>query len=457
MRTVFISDKTLCVPKEQGKQPLTFRERTSIAKRLEEMGVDAIILPQMERVREETIMNRTICTAATGVVVKIATGITQESVAQAWECVKDAKKPCLQVVIPISTVQMEYQYHKKAPAMLAMLASLVKDAAALCPCVEVVATDASRAEEGFLAQVCQTAKENGACAVTLCDNAGVWMPEDMQGVVAEAKGADVAVYICPSNTLHMATAVAMAALKAGADGVVTATSQDALSVEALCDVLTAKGESIGVTCGLSATEIHRDMEDLQADGLAGITAKAEGDHRVRLTLDSTLADVLASATALGYDLSEGDAGLVAAEVRRMADHKPYIGARDLEAIIATTAMQVPSTYHLDSYVCTSGNIVPAMAQITLTHGGESTSGVSRGDGPIDAAFMAIEQIIGHHYELDDFQIQAVTEGRGAIGSALVKLRSGGKLYSGSGVSTDIIGASIRAYVNALNKIVYEEA
>ena len=85
------------------------------------------------------------------------------------------------------------------------------------------------------------------------------------------------------------------------------------------------------------------------------------------------------------------------------------------------------------------------------------SGVSQGDGPIDAAFMAIEQIIGHHYELDDFQIQAVTEGRGAIGSALVKLRSGGKLYSGSGVSTDIIGASIRAYLNALNKIVYEEA
>ena len=70
--------------------------------------------------------------------------------------------------------------------------------------------------------------------------------------------------------------------------------------------------------------------------------------------------------------------------------------------------------------------------------------------------MAIEQIIGHHYELDDFQIKSVTEGREAMGSALVKLRSGGKLYSGNGISTDIIGASIRAYVTALNKIVYEE-
>lgn len=77
-------------------------------------------------------------------------------------------------------------------------------------------------------------------------------------------------------------------------------------------------------------------------------------------------------------------------------------------------------------------------------------------GPIDAAFMAIEQVVGHHYELDDFQIQAVTEGHEAMGQALVKLRSDGKLYSGSGISTDIITASVRAYLNALNKIVYEE-
>ena len=80
-----------------------------------------------------------------------------------------------------------------------------------------------------------------------------------------------------------------------------------------------------------------------------------------------------------------------------------------------------------------------------------------GDGPIDAAFRALEQIIGHHFELDDFQIQSVTEGKEAVGSALIKLRSNGKLYSGNGISTDIIGASISAYINAVNKIVNEEA
>ena len=88
--------------------------------------------------------------------------------------------------------------------------------------------------------------------------------------------------------------------------------------------------------------------------------------------------------------------------------------------------------------------------------GEELKGVGYGDGPIDAALTTIENILGHHYELDDFQIQAVTKGRDSVGEALIKLRADGRLYSGAGISTDIVGASIRAYLNALNKIVYEE-
>ena len=79
-----------------------------------------------------------------------------------------------------------------------------------------------------------------------------------------------------------------------------------------------------------------------------------------------------------------------------------------------------------------------------------------GNGPIDAAFHSIEDIVGRHFELDDFQIQTVTEGRAAMGTAIVKLRSDGGLYSGKGVSTDIVGAAIRAYIDALNKICYDE-
>ena len=146
------------------------------------------------------------------------------------------------------------------------------------------------------------------------------------------------------------------------------------------------------------------------------------------------------------------------EFKKLAEKKERVGAKELDAIVATVALQVPPTYKLLSYVINTGNIITASAQIkVLKSDGSEAEGVSMGDGPIDAAFRAIEQITGNHYELDDFQIQSVTEGREAMGSALIRLREGGKLYSGSGISTDIIGASISAYLGAVNKIVYEEA
>ena len=164
---------------------------------------------------------------------------------------------------------------------------------------------------------------------------------------------------------------------------------------------------------------------------------------------------IGAARVLGYDLSDEDLARVYESFGALAAKKP-VSARELDAIIANAALQVPPTYRLVSYVVNSGNIIAATAHIVLTRNGESVQGLSSGDGPIDAALMAIEKIVGHHYELDDFQLQSVTSGREAMGEALVKLRDGGKLYSGRGISTDIVGASIRAYLNALNKIVYRE-
>ena len=163
------------------------------------------------------------------------------------------------------------------------------------------------------------------------------------------------------------------------------------------------------------------------------------------------------AAALGYDLSEEDGSKVYEAFCRIAAKKQTVGEKELDAIIASAALQVPPTYRLESYVINTGNTISASAQMKLTKNGQTLSGVSLGDGSVDAAFLAIESILGRHYELDDFQIQAVTEGREAMGESVVKLRSGGKLYSGRGISTDIIGASVHAYLNAINKIVYEEA
>jgi 2-isopropylmalate synthase len=179
--------------------------------------------------------------------------------------------------------------------------------------------------------------------------------------------------------------------------------------------------------------------------------------KILLDADSTLSQVADAAALLGYDLTEEDVGNVSKAMQQVCAKKGAIGSKEFEALIASSAMQAPSTYHFESYTTTSSNVASAISQITLKCSGETICGVSAGDGPIDSAFRAIEQCIGHHYELDDYQVQSVTEGKEALGSALVRLRNNGKLYSGNGTSNDIIAASIRAYINALNKIVFEEA
>ena len=185
---------------------------------------------------------------------------------------------------------------------------------------------------------------------------------------------------------------------------------------------------------------------------------AEADKAdILLDEDSTITQVAQAAQTLGYDISDEDLGQVCKALIQVCEKKGSVGAKEFESLIASFAMQAPSTYHLESYTTSCGNLTSSMSQVTLRSGDEILCGVSTGDGPIDSVFRAIEQCIGHHYELDDFQIQAVTEGKEALGSALVRLRNNGKLYAGNGSSTDIVAASIRAYINALNKIVYEEA
>ncbi|MBR3689087.1 MAG: 2-isopropylmalate synthase, partial [Lentisphaeria bacterium] len=113
------------------------------------------------------------------------------------------------------------------------------------------------------------------------------------------------------------------------------------------------------------------------------------------------------------------------------------------------------TYNLKSFVITSGNEITSYAHVILERNGDEVKGFGTGDGPIDAAFLAVDEILGRHIELVDFKIDSVTAGASAMGSTTVKLRYENKVYAGKGVSTDVIGASIRAYLAAVNKICFE--
>ena len=286
------------------------------------------------------------------------------------------------------------------------------------------------------------------------------LPEEIAALTEKVVNAvSIPVYVQVSNKISMAVACALSAVKAGAQGLKCAmTGENLLLTGKLCDAVSVCENRINATTSLDKTKIHASIDEMlkQISHDSYDTDAEDSQKNILLDSDSTITDVSQAAETLGYDLSDDDLGNVYQALIKVCEKKESVGARELEALIASYAMQAPSTYHLENYTTNTSNLTGAMTQVTLKNGEDTISGVSTGDGPIDSAFRAIEQCIGFHYELDDFQVMAVTEGKEALGSAVVKLREGGKLFAGNGISSDIVTASIRAYLNALNKIVFEE-
>jgi len=229
-------------------------------------------------------------------------------------------------------------------------------------------------------------------------------------------------------------------------------------------LLATKGNSFDVTCNVRTVEMKRIIKQIDWMCQTSRSKNSPFDNGVQdeveeITLSSrdNMTAVLKAVEKLGYDLSEEDGANVWDAFQKIAARKDVISSKELDTIVASAAMQVPATYVLHTYNITASNVASSMAHMKLEKHGTILEGIALGDGPVDAAFLALENILGCHYELDDFQIRSVTEGREAMGETVVKLRSNGKLYSGRGTSTDIVGSSIQAYISALNKIVYEEA
>ncbi len=462
MKKIIISDITLKKISEDRAVSLLFREKSAIANCADTIGADVIEIPAVKSPREDKIIYKTIAQNIQNAIFAIPVGFTADDVNVAWDCIKDAKAPRLQVELPVSTIQMEYTYHVKQAKMLEKIAELIKAAKALCSDVEFSALDATRADEDFLISAAKEAESCGASMITLCDDAGVSTPDDIAKLVSTVKEAvSIPVFVQVSDRINMAVASAFSAIKCGADGLKCAmVGKNALLTGEISDAINTCGAQIDTEIKLNNTKIHASIDDMLAsinhDAYESGKTISEG-KKILIDADSTVVQVAQAAAVLGYELSDSDVGNVYKVIKQVCDKKGAVGYKEFEAIIASSAMQAPSTYHFETYTTTSSNMSASMSQVTLKCNDEIICGVSNGDGPIDSVFRAIEQCIGHHYELDDYQVQSVTEGKEALGSALVRLRNNGKLYSGNGTSTDIVAASIRAYINALNKIVFEEA
>ena len=468
MRKIWISDITISQSGTREGFPLSFREKIELAKLLDKVDVTVIEAGRIENRRTDSLLIKSLASAVKHSALAVPVTLDDpESVELTWNALKEAVTPRLQVVSPVSTVQMEYLCGKKPAAVLEMIRNMVALCRQKCSEVEFVAEDATRSDAEFLRDAVAAAVEAGAAVITICDTAGTMLPDEFYEAVERIRSsipAAVRLGVRCSNTLYMADSCAMSAIRAGADEVkVAACGDTTTSLEKIARILQAKGERFDALCGVRTTELQRTVSQIRwmcetqrSKSSAFDNGVQEARSDIELTAHDDVGAVMKAAAKLGYDLSEEDAGKVYEAFSLIAVKKGSVGARELDAIVASAALQVPPTYRLENYVINSGNSISATCHMQLRKNDQLLESVCLGDGPVDASFLAIEQIVGHHYELDDFQIQAVTEGREALGETVIRLRSGGKIYSGRGISTDVIGSSIRAYISAVNNIVYEE-
>ncbi len=470
MKEVKIVDISLRESAELFASGLSFKQKIEMAKLLEKLKIDAIETGYVSEAPTDAVLVRTLSTMLDNCAICVPVSLDRAGIERASAALSKAKHPRLNLIVPTSTVQMEYVYRLKADSVLSQVKETVAYCASLCPSVEFTAEDATRSEPDFLSAVIDTAIQSGAKMITLCDSTGEKTPDEIIAFIdatLERTPAlkDVTLSLHLRDNLGLAAASALAAVSCGIGQFKVSFSgnMDHLSLEQFLNILKVRGEALGINFATNVTALFRTCRQLDAitgtgrSGRAASVPAADGalSSKTALNADSDIDAVAKRIGQLGYDVNNEDLNEIFRLFKEIAGRKK-VDDRDIEALVAEAAGQAHPTYQLDNYVINSGNAITATAFVRVLKEGRLLQAISIGDGPIDAAFLAIEQMLEHHYDLDEFQIQAVTEGREAMGDALVKLRHGGKLFSGRGLSTDIVGASIRAYLSAVNKIISEE-
>ena len=394
--------------------------------------------------------------------ISVAAGNSFESVDNAVLSLANAKKGRIRIELPVSPGYMEYQCHKKPDKMLLWIEKIISYAKERCEDVEFCAVDATRAEKSFLQKVVFTAIKAGANEICISNNFGEFFPDDYAEFVREAiESIDVPVGIYCNNENGLALANTLLCIKNNISYVKTSVGNDIVNMFDFCSFIRNCSNKYEIDLNVNYTVLNKSVEVIstlidESDNYNKSIKITDVTHEnISLDSESDKNDLIKAIEKIGYDLSRDDIDKVYEEFSNVIKKK-NIGVKELDAIIASTAAQVPETYKLVNYVINSGNTISTSAQISLSKNGVVLNEISIGNGPIATAFMTIDKIVGYKYELDDFVIQAVTEGKEAVGSTVVRLRYDGKIYSGKGVSTDIIESGIRAYLNAVNKIVYEE-
>lgn len=501
MRKIQIFDTTLRDGEQAPGCTMNPREKVELARQLERLGVDVIEAGFPVSSPDDFTAVQEVAKTVTRSAVAALCRAVPADIEAAARALEPAKHPRLHVFIATSDLHLREKLNITREKALEMIAQSVALARTLCDDVEFSAEDATRSDREFLLAALNLAIDAGATIVNVPDTVGYITPEEMTGLITYLKenlhrgrnGEEIPLSVHCHNDLGLAVANSLAAVRAGAsqvEGTINGIGERAgnVSLEEIIMALDTRGQFFGLETGIVLRQIYRTCRLVSTiigqkippnKPIVGRNAfnHEAGIHQHGVLKNPLTYEIMSPQSIgiydndlvlgkhsgkhafaqrveeLGYTLPGEAMEKAFTRFLALADRKKTVTNKDIEAIVGAAGYTIPETYKLHSFVVNSGTVISATAVVKLIRDGEEIEHVARGDGPIDAAFKAIDRIVKVGFQLVNYSIHSVTEGEDAQGEVVVKLRQGSRTVTGRGLSTDIFEASLKAYLNAVNKII----
>ncbi|NLM26328.1 MAG: 2-isopropylmalate synthase [Firmicutes bacterium] len=495
-----ILDTTLRDGEQSPGCSMNLQEKLEVAKQLERLKVDiieagfAIASPgDLAAIKaiSETVKECTIASLARSL---------PKDIDLAWEAVRKAESPRIHIFIATSDIHMQYKLRKTPDQVLEQATEMTKYAKKYCSDIEFSAEDATRSDPEFLYRVFEAVIDAGATVINIPDTVGYTTPWEFAELITNIKNNvpnidQVELSVHCHNDLGLAVANSLAAIRAGVHQVectINGIGERAgnAALEEIVMGLVTRYDFYQAKTNIFTPQIYRTSKlvssltgaHVQANkAIVGANAFAHesGIHQHGVLANKSTYEIMTPASigltenrmvlgkhsgrhavedrliSLGYNLTKEQLDIAFEQFKKLADKKKIVADEDLEALVEQKAVSIPEVYKLRSFVINSGNSITATAAVRLVAHGREVEEVSTGDGPIDAAFKAIDKIVGFDFSLESFSLQAVTKGKDALGEVTIKIARGAKHYNGRGLSMDVIEASVLAYLNAINKMMDE--